>query len=53
MLEVKPPRCPKCGERMRLVDGSDRTDRMGTWYVLRCPNCLFHMDGYKPRRHKK
>lgn len=43
-------RCPRCGAKMRVVDGRERTLRDGIWYVIRCDNCLFTMDEWKPKR---
>lgn len=37
MCERRP--CPKCGARMRVVDGSDRTAKDRVFFHLRCPRC--------------
>ena len=31
--------CPKCGERMRVVEGSDWQLHERASVILRCPNC--------------
>ena len=31
--------CPKCGDRMRPVHGSDKTVRDRVWFLLRCQTC--------------
>ena len=45
-------KCPKCGQQMRLVDGSERSTRTAIYYTMACPNCLLQLDGCKPRRKK-
>lgn len=45
--------CPRCGTPLVLVDGSERTTRSGTFYEVRCTNCAFRMDGYRPRRSNR
>lgn len=51
-MEMRPPRCPKCGHMMRGT-GRERTVRGGTWYVVACPVCLHVHDFFKPRRSKR
>lgn len=53
MMDIRPPRCPKCDHKMRVMDGRERTVRGGVWYVLVCPRCLYTFDTFKPRRSKR
>ena len=52
MREFEVRRCPKCGCRLRVVDGSQQTVRDKVWFTLLCPACLHkERDWYnrKPR----
>ena len=40
--------CPKCGRRMQVVDGSERTMLGSIHYGLRCPNCLHEEQRRRP-----
>ena len=48
----KVPRCPRCGDRMAVHDGRERTVAGGTWYELQCPRCLYVSDLFWPKRGK-
>lgn len=45
--------CPACRAPMRVVDGSQRSTRTMTYYVLECTSCLLRLDGCKPKRTRK
>lgn len=45
--------CPKCGQPMRIVDGSQRSTRTSIYYVMECPYCLLRFDGCRPKRAKR
>lgn len=49
----KVPRCPRCGDRMAVHDGRERTVAGGTWYELQCPRCLYVSDLFWPRRGRR
>ena len=44
---------PKCGQCMRVVDGSQRTTKTAIYYEMECLNCLLRFSGQKPRRSKQ
>jgi len=49
-----PKKCPRCEGWMRVVPGSDRTVRGGTWYVMRCNQCgHVKWDCFKPKRNTR
>lgn len=45
--------CPACRAPMRVVDGSQRSTRTMTYYVLECTSCLLRLDGCKPKRSRQ
>lgn len=49
MRNRKADLCPKCGARMRVIDGRDRTVPGGTWFEWACPRCLHREDEFRPR----
>ena len=51
ILEIRRT-CPKCGQCMRVLDGSQRTTKTAIYYEMECPNCLLRFSGQKPRRSK-
>lgn len=40
-MDVVAPICPKCGERMRVIDYSSRTDGDVVVADAICENCLY------------
>lgn len=44
-------RCPKCGARMTVVDGSDRTTRDRVFFTLQCRCCLHRELDWHERRN--
>ncbi len=49
-IDMTRKRCPKCGDTMRLLENSQRTVPLGTWFEVICPRCRYRVDVYKPRR---
>lgn len=46
--------CPRCGRRMGVLDGRERTVPGGVWAETRCPNCGLVRDVFRarPKRQK-
>lgn len=45
--------CPRCGRRMGVFQGRERTVPNGTWYDTVCRWCGLRRDVFKPRRKAK
>lgn len=42
------PECPKCGHRMEVFNGCERTHGGGMWVTLWCPRCCHVEDVWVP-----